>query len=62
MRVVRDGLPVYTGPIESLRHHKDDVREVRQGMECGIRMANFDDYKVGDVLECFTVEERPDSL
>jgi translation initiation factor IF-2 len=62
MRVIRDGIPIYTGPIESLRHFKDDVREVRQGMECGVRVANFDDYKVGDVLESFQVEEQADTL
>ncbi len=62
MRVIRDGLPIYAGPIESLRHFKDDVREVRQGFECGIKVAMFDDYKVGDVLESFKVEEQPDTL
>jgi translation initiation factor IF-2 len=62
MRVIRDGVPIYAGGIESLRHFKDDVREVRQGLECGIRVANFDDYKVGDILESFHIEEQPDTL
>ncbi len=62
LRVIRDSIPIYSGPVDSLRHFKDDVREVRQGMECGVRVANFDDYKVGDVLESFQVEEQADTL
>jgi translation initiation factor IF-2 len=62
MRIVRDGVPIYMGAIESLRHFKDDVREVRSGTECGIRIANYDDYKVGDILECVHLEETPDTL
>ena len=62
MRIIRDGIPIYSGPIDSLRHHKDDVREVRANQECGIRVANYDDYKVGDILECYGVEEQPDTL
>ena len=38
------------------------MREARQGTECGVRVENFDDYKVGDVLESFSIEEQPDSL
>ncbi len=57
VRVIRDGSVVYTGEIGSLKRFKDDVREVREGFECGIGVANFNDVKVGDLLECFTVEE-----
>jgi len=56
-RVVRDGSVVYIGEIQSLKRFKDDVREVRDGFECGIGIANFNDIKVGDVIECYTVEE-----
>lgn len=62
IRVIRDGVPVYTGRLRSLRHFKDDVREIRSGQECGIQIENFNDIKVGDILEAFTVEETPDSL
>jgi translation initiation factor IF-2 len=62
VRVVRNGVPVYAGGMDSLRHVKDDVREVRSPMECGIRVANYNDYKVGDVLEAFHIEETPDTL
>jgi translation initiation factor IF-2 len=56
-RVIRDGTLIYTGDISSLKRFKDDVREVREGFECGIGIANFNDVKVGDVIECFKVEE-----
>ena len=56
-RVIRDGIVVYTGAFESLKRFKDDVREVREGYECGIGIENFNDVKVGDVIECFQVEE-----
>ena len=62
VRILRDGIPIYSGPMESLRHHKDDVREARSGTECGIRVANYDDYKVGDLLESYIIEEHPDTL
>jgi translation initiation factor IF-2 len=57
VRVVRDGVIVYTGRIISLRRFKDDVNEVRQGFECGIGISNFNDVKVGDILECFKIEK-----
>ncbi len=56
-RLVRDGVVVYDGDIASLKRFKDDVKEVREGLECGIGIANFNDVKVGDVIECYTVEE-----
>lgn len=56
-RVVRDGIVVYDGEISSLKRFKDDVKEVRESFECGIGIANFNDIKVGDQIECYTVEE-----
>jgi translation initiation factor IF-2 len=55
-RLVRDGRVVHSGRAASLRRVKDDVREVRSGFECGIRLENFDDVKLGDVLECFEIQ------
>ncbi|HKE34315.1 MAG TPA: translation initiation factor IF-2 [Candidatus Acidoferrum sp.] len=55
VRVVRDGTVVYTSKLSSLKRFKDDVGEVRTGFECGAGVANFNDIKVGDVLECFSV-------
>jgi translation initiation factor IF-2 len=56
VRVIRDGVPVYTGEISSLRRFKDDVKEVREGQECGIAVENFNDVKVGDRIEAFKME------
>ncbi|MDZ7779381.1 MAG: translation initiation factor IF-2 [Gemmatimonadota bacterium] len=56
-RVVREGVVVYDGEIGSLKRFKDDVKEVREGFECGIGVANFNDVKVGDLIECYTVTE-----
>ncbi len=57
VRVVRDGTLVYTGSIASLKRFKDDVKEVREGLECGIGIENFNDLKVGDRIEAFRIEE-----
>jgi translation initiation factor IF-2 len=56
-RVVRDGTSVYTGEFASLKRFKDDVREVREGLECGIAIENFNDLKVGDRIEAFRTDE-----
>ncbi len=56
-RLIRDGIVVYTGEVSSLKRFKDDVKLVRNGLECGIGIANYNDVKVGDVIECFVVEE-----
>jgi len=61
-RIVRDGIQIYQGTIGSLRRFKDDVREVTNGMECGIGVANYNDVKVGDVIETFEREERAATL
>jgi translation initiation factor IF-2 len=57
VRVIRDGVQVYEGELESLKRFKDDAREVREGFECGLNIRNFNDIKVGDILECYRVEE-----
>ena len=56
VRVVREGIVIYTGRISSLRRFKDDANEVRSGFECGASVSNFNDIKVGDVLECFHMQ------
>src|SRR6266702_3975044 len=62
VRVVRDGVEVYDGTIGSLKRFKDDVREVREGFECGIGIENFNDVKVGDLIEAYRIEEVARSL
>jgi len=57
VRLVRDGTVVFTGRIASLRRGKDDVRDVREGFECGIRIEGYDDVKVADVIETFQIEK-----
>jgi translation initiation factor IF-2 len=57
VRVLRDGVVIYTGKISSLHRFKDDVNEVRSGFECGASVSNFNDVKVGDVLECFHMQK-----
>ncbi len=58
VRVVREGAVVYTGRINSLQRFKEDANEVRSGFECGIGVSNFNDIKVGDVLECFAMQKQ----
>jgi len=62
VRVIRDGVEIYDGTLSSLRRFKDDVREVREGFECGIGIENFNDLKVGDLIEAYRVEEVARSL
>ena len=57
VRVVRDSTMLYEGKVSSLRHFKDDVREVDTGLECGIGIEGYNDLKMGDVIEFFTIEE-----
>jgi translation initiation factor IF-2 len=56
-RILRDWVVSYEGKIASLRHFKDDVKEVQTGYECGIVIKNYNDVKLGDVIECYYVEE-----
>ena len=57
VRVVRDGIVIYTGDLSSLKRHKDDVKEVQKNFECGLSIENFNDIKVGDTLEGFEEKE-----
>ena len=57
VRVLRDNIVIHEGSLASLRRFKDDVREVAAGYECGMQIERFNDVKVGDVIECFVMEE-----
>ncbi len=57
LRVFRDNVVIYDGKISALRRFKDDVKEVREGMECGISLDKYSDLKSGDIIEAYTVEE-----
>ena len=62
IRVIREGVVIYppadrTAGLESLKRFKDDAREVREGFECGLKIAGYDDVKVGDVIEAYRIEQ-----
>jgi translation initiation factor IF-2 len=57
IRVLRDNVVIYEGELESLRRFKDDVNEVRSGTECGIGVRNYNDVRVGDLIEVFDSRE-----
>jgi translation initiation factor IF-2 len=62
IRLLRDGVVVYTGKLASLRRFKDDVKEVTKGYECGVGLENYNDIKIGDVIEAFESVEEKDTL
>ncbi|MBI5125764.1 MAG: translation initiation factor IF-2, partial [Planctomycetes bacterium] len=57
IRVTRDGAVLFEGKLASLKIVKEDVKEVRQGLECGIKIAGFDDIKVGDTVEAYEIQQ-----
>jgi translation initiation factor IF-2 len=61
-RILRKRQPVYDGGISTLRRFQDDVKEVRSGLECGIKLGDFSEYQVGDVIECYQLEQIAQKL
>ncbi len=61
-RVLRRRQPIYDGGLATLRRFQDDVKEVRAGLECGIKLGDFNDYEVGDTIECYQLEKVPQQL
>ncbi|MEI7864414.1 MAG: translation initiation factor IF-2 [Chthoniobacterales bacterium] len=61
-RVLRRRQPIYDGGISTLRRFKDDVKEVRNGFECGIKLGDFSEYEPGDIIECYTLEKVAQKL
>ncbi len=61
-RILRRRQPVYDGGISTLRRFQDDVKEVRSGLECGIKLGDFSEYQVGDVIECYQLEQVAQKL
>jgi translation initiation factor IF-2 len=57
VRVIRESRIIGDYALESLKREKDDAREVREGFECGLKIANFNDVKEGDILEAYKIEE-----
>jgi len=61
-RVVRGGVPVFDGKMSTLRRFQEEVDEVKVGLECGIRLGDFDEYLEGDIIECYTLEKIKQDL
>jgi translation initiation factor IF-2 len=61
-RILRRRQPIYDGGIATLRRFQDDVKEVRVGVECGIKLGDFTEYEVGDIIECYNLEKVPQQL
>ena len=61
-RVLRGRQPIYDGGLATLRRFTDDVKEVRSGLECGIKLGDFTEYEVGDIIECYTLEKFAQKL
>ncbi len=61
-RILRRRQPVYDGGLSTLRRFQDDVKEVRAGLECGIKLGDFNEYQVGDIIECYLLEAMPQKL
>lgn len=57
VRLIRDGVVVYTGELAALKRFKDDVKEVNRGFECGMQIKNYNDIRIGDIIECYTEVE-----
>jgi len=55
-------LPKYIGPLETMRHLKKDVTEIRKGLECGLNIKGFDDYREGDQIQTYATIEKPGQL
>lgn len=61
-RVLRGDVPVFDGKMSTLRRHQDEVEEVKQGIECGIRLGDFNEYEEGDIIQCYILEKIEQTL
>ena len=57
VRLLRDNVVIHEGSLKTLRRFKDEVREVKEGFECGMAFENYDNIKKGDIIECFEMEQ-----
>jgi translation initiation factor IF-2 len=62
LRLIRENVVIYSGKVSSLRRFKDDVKEVKTGFECGIGIENYNDLKIGDVIEAYEIKETRPTL
>ena len=61
-RVNRGRQPIYDGGLSTLRRFQDDVKEVRNGLECGIKLGDFNEYEPGDIIECYQLDKIAQKL
>jgi translation initiation factor IF-2 len=61
-RILRNKQQIWDGKVQTLRHFKDEVAQVTGQQECGVCFADYEEFQVGDVIECYTLEELPRSL
>jgi translation initiation factor IF-2 len=62
VRLLRENVVIHEGMLKTLKRFKDEVKEVKEGMECGMAFENYDDIRDGDIIECFEVKEEQRSL
>tara|TARA_B100001121_G_scaffold307825_1_gene330269 strand:+ start:719 stop:3178 length:2460 start_codon:yes stop_codon:yes gene_type:complete len=62
LRILRDNVVIHSGDLDNLKRHSDEAKEVKEGLECGISIQNFNDIKVEDVIECYEIEKTPRKL
>ena len=62
LRILRDNIVIHSGSLDNLKRHSDEAKEVKEGLECGISIQNFNDIQVEDVIECYEIEKTPRKL
>ena len=62
LRILRDNVVIHSGDLDNLKRHSDEAKEVKEGLECGISIQNFNDIQVEDVIECYEIEKKPRKL
>ena len=62
LRILRDNVVIHSGELDNLKRHTDEVKEVKEGLECGISIQNFSDIQVEDMIECYEIEKTPRKL
>ena len=62
LRILRDNIVIHSGDLDNLKRHSDEAKEVKEGLECGISIQNFNDIQVEDVIECYEIEKTPRKL
>ena len=62
LRILRGNIVIHSGDLDNLKRHSDEAKEVKEGLECGISIQNFNDIQVEDVIECYEIEKTPRKL